>query len=38
MKMSNQLLLIILSLFAGMMIPFQSAMNAQLGKAHTILL
>lgn len=32
MKMSTQLTFIILALFAGMMIPFQSAMNAQLGK------
>ncbi|MEO8116740.1 MAG: DMT family transporter [Bacteroidota bacterium] len=31
--MSNQILFISLSLSAGMMIPFQSAMNAQLGKA-----
>ena len=31
--MSNQIFFIILSLCAGMMIPFQSAMNAQLGKA-----
>lgn len=30
--MSDQLLFIILALSAGMMIPFQSAMNAQLGK------
>ena len=30
--MSNQILFIMLSLCAGMMIPFQSAMNAQLGK------
>ena len=33
MKMSNQIIFIILALGAGMMIPFQSAMNAQLGKA-----
>lgn len=33
MKMSNQLLFILLSLLAGAMIPFQSAMNAQLGKS-----
>ncbi len=32
MKISNQILFIMLSLCAGMMIPFQSAMNAQLGK------
>ncbi len=33
MKMSNQIVFIILALGAGMIIPFQSAMNAQLGKA-----
>lgn len=33
MKMTNQILFIALSLCAGMMIPFQTAMNAQLGKA-----
>ncbi|HNP23938.1 MAG TPA: DMT family transporter [Panacibacter sp.] len=33
MKMSDQLSFILLALCAGMMIPFQSAMNAQLGKA-----
>lgn len=33
MKMNNALLFTILALSAGMMIPFQSAMNAQLGKA-----
>lgn len=33
MKMNNQILFIILALFAGAMIPFQSAMNTQLGKA-----
>lgn len=33
MKMSNQILFVILALGAGIMIPFQSAMNAQLGKA-----
>lgn len=33
MKMNTQLLFIMLSLCAGMMIPFQSAMNAQLGKS-----
>lgn len=33
MKMSNQISFLVLSLLAGMMIPFQSAMNAQLGKA-----
>jgi bacterial/archaeal transporter family-2 protein len=32
MKMNIQILFIILALCAGMMIPFQSAMNAQLGK------
>ena len=32
MKMSSQLLFIILALGAGIMIPFQSAMNTQLGK------
>lgn len=31
--MSDQLSFILLALCAGMMIPFQSAMNAQLGKA-----
>ena len=31
--MNNQLLLILLSLLAGMMIPFQSGMNAALGKS-----
>lgn len=30
--MNNQILFILLSLCAGIMIPFQSAMNAQLGK------
>jgi transporter family-2 protein len=33
MKMSNPIFFIILSLAAGMMIPFQSAMNAALGKS-----
>lgn len=33
MKMENSFLFIMLALAAGMMIPFQSAMNAQLGKA-----
>ena len=33
MKMNNQVLFIILALCAGAMIPFQSAMNTQLGKA-----
>lgn len=33
MKMSNQILFILLALSAGTMIPFQSAMNAQLGKS-----
>lgn len=33
MKMENSFLFIVLALAAGMMIPFQSAMNAQLGKA-----
>jgi transporter family-2 protein len=33
MKMNTQLVFLLLSLLAGMMIPFQSAMNAQLGKA-----
>ncbi len=32
MKMNIQILFISLALCAGMMIPFQSAMNAQLGK------
>ncbi len=32
MKPVNQLLFLFLALAAGMMIPFQSAMNAQLGK------
>ncbi|HRH59077.1 MAG TPA: DMT family transporter [Chitinophagaceae bacterium] len=31
--MENSFLFIVLALAAGMMIPFQSAMNAQLGKA-----
>ena len=31
--MDNAILFIVLALSAGMMIPFQSAMNAQLGKA-----
>lgn len=31
--MNNPLLFLLLSLLAGMMIPFQSAMNARLGKA-----
>ncbi len=31
--MTNAILFIVLALLAGMMIPFQSAMNAQLGKA-----
>lgn len=35
MRMSNQLLFIALALIAGTMIPFQSAMNAQLGKTLT---
>ncbi|MBC7887307.1 MAG: DMT family transporter [Ferruginibacter sp.] len=33
MKMNNAILFIVLALSAGMMIPFQTAMNAQLGKA-----
>lgn len=33
MKMSNQLLFILLAVLAGAMIPFQSAMNTQLGKS-----
>ncbi len=33
MKMSNQIVFLLLSLTAGAMIPFQSAMNAQLGKS-----
>jgi transporter family-2 protein len=33
MKMDNAILFIVLALSAGIMIPFQSAMNAQLGKA-----
>ena len=33
MKMNNSLFFIMLSLLAGAMIPFQSAMNAQLGKS-----
>lgn len=32
MKMSSQLTFIVLAVFAGAMIPFQSAMNAQLSK------
>lgn len=32
MKMSNAIIYIILALLAGVMIPFQSAMNAALGK------
>jgi bacterial/archaeal transporter family-2 protein len=33
MKMNSQILFIFLALFAGAMIPFQSAMNAQLSKS-----
>lgn len=33
MKMNNQLIFLSLSLLAGAMIPFQSAMNSQLGKS-----
>lgn len=33
MKMNHQILFLILALLAGIMIPFQSAINAQLGKA-----
>ncbi|GCC53507.1 DMT family transporter [Chryseotalea sanaruensis] len=33
MKMNNSILLIILAISAGAMIPFQSAMNADLGKS-----
>jgi transporter family-2 protein len=33
MKMHVSIFVMLLSLLAGMMIPFQSAMNAQLGKA-----
>jgi transporter family-2 protein len=33
MKMNNSIVFILLAVAAGAMIPFQSAMNAQLGKA-----
>jgi bacterial/archaeal transporter family-2 protein len=33
MKMSNAILFFFLAMVAGVMIPFQSAMNAQLGKS-----
>ena len=33
MKMNTQLLFIVLAVLAGAMIPFQSAMNTQLGKS-----
>lgn len=33
MKMNVQILFVVLALCAGMMIPFQSAMNAHLGKS-----
>jgi bacterial/archaeal transporter family-2 protein len=32
MKMNSSIIFIVLALLAGIMIPFQSAMNAQLGK------